>query len=336
MNAHCRSIVRAAVRACNQSGPKAHAGTSGVVVQQRSSGVVSPRVRCISTAATARSSSAAKGVVSSRGAGTSRSINRGVMWSTLATLGMTSVTSGAVASGAGSSAMRMLGTTAASTIAFAFVMPQGTGAVQAAGRGSDDDDDDESSASMWLRVGKNALFGSAEEAKGSKSKKEEQAEKLVGDLFGAVNDFRADVSKSVDGAEGSRGAKRSNDDGPNVAEMIRNKFNSVMGSDAPAQLSFGFIMGVCCGFAAKKTARVALVGVGLAFGSLQVLSYLGYVKMDYDKIEGEMMGVLDLDKTGKVDTDDFKVLYDRVMKVATYNLPAGSGFAAGALIGARL
>eukprot|EP00904_Undaria_pinnatifida_P006558 jgi/Undpi1/3031/HiC_scaffold_14.g06408.m2 len=305
MNAHCRSIVRAAVRACNQSGPKAHAGTSGVVVQQRSSGVVSPRVRCISTAATARSSSAAKGVVSSRGAGTSRSINRGVMWSTLATLGMTSVTSGAVASGAGSSAMRMLGTTAASTIAFAFVMPQGTGAVQAAGRGSDDDDDDESSASMWLRVGKNALFG-------------------------------ADVSKSVDGAEGSRGAKRSNDDGPNVAEMIRNKFNSVMGSDAPAQLSFGFIMGVCCGFAAKKTARVALVGVGLAFGSLQVLSYLGYVKMDYDKIEGEMMGVLDLDKTGKVDTDDFKVLYDRVMKVATYNLPAGSGFAAGALIGARL
>lgn len=37
--------------------------------------------------------------------------------------------------------------------------------------------------------------------------------------------------------------------------------------------------------------------------------------MDYDKIEGEMMGVLDLDKSGKVDTDDFKVLYDRVMKV---------------------
>lgn len=47
----------------------------------------------------------------------------------------------------------------------------------------------------------------------------------------------------------------------------------------------------------------------------QVLSYLGYVKMDYDKIEGEMMGVLDLDKSGKVDTDDMKVLYDRVMKV---------------------
>ncbi|CAM9333702.1 unnamed protein product [Laminaria digitata] len=193
---------------------------------------------------------------------------------------------------------------------------------------------------MWLRVGKAALFGSSEEANGGKkSKEEEQAKKLVGDLFEAVNDFRADVSKAVDGVEGSKETKRSSNggnDGPNVAEMVRNKINNVMGSGAPAQLSFGFMMGICCGFAAKKTARAALVGVGLAFGSLQMLSYLGYVKMDYDKIEGEMMGVLDLDKSGKVDTDDMKVLYDRIMKVATYNLPAGSGFAAGALIGARL
>lgn len=42
--------------------------------------------------------------------------------------------------------------------------------------------------------------------------------------------------------------------------------------------------------------------------------------MDYDKIEGEMMGVLDLDKSGKVDTDDFKVLYDRAMKVRNVQL----------------
>ena len=58
------------------------------------------------------------------GAGTSRSINRGVMWSTLATLGMTTVTSGA-----GSSAMRMLGASAVSTIAFAFIMPVSSNAI---------------------------------------------------------------------------------------------------------------------------------------------------------------------------------------------------------------
>lgn len=43
-----------------------------------------------------------------------------------------------------------------------------------------------------------------------------------------------------------------------------------MESGVPAQISFGFGMGFCCGFAAKKTAKVALVGIGLAFGSLQV------------------------------------------------------------------
>lgn len=64
-----------------------------------------------------------------------------------------------------------------------------------------------------------------------------------------------------------------------------------------------------------QTAKVALVGVGLAFGSLQVLSYLGYVQLDYSKIEGEVMGALDIDKNGKVDTDDIKELYNRAMKV---------------------
>lgn len=45
---------------------------------------------------------------------------------------------------------------------------------------------------------------------------------------------------------------------------------SLVESGAPAQISFGFGMGICCGFAAKKTAKAALVGIGLAFGSLQV------------------------------------------------------------------
>jgi len=33
-------------------------------------------------------------------------------------------------------------------------------------------------------------------------------------------------------------------------------------------------MGICCGFAAKKTAKAALVGIGLAFGSLQVGQFI--------------------------------------------------------------
>jgi len=39
--------------------------------------------------------------------------------------------------------------------------------------------------------------------------------------------LQADVSKAVDGAENSRGTKESSNpnDGPNLAEMVRNKVN---------------------------------------------------------------------------------------------------------------
>lgn len=42
---------------------------------------------------------------------------------------------------------------------------------------------------------------------------------------------------------------------------------------------------------------------------------MGYVQLDYTKIEGEVMGVFDLDKNGKVDGDDIKELFNRTMKV---------------------
>lgn len=51
----------------------------------------------------------------------------------------------------------------------------------------------------------------------------------------------------------------------------------------------------------------------------QLLSYLGYVELDYDKIEGEVMDALDLDQDGKVNTGDVQELFDRTMKVPHYS-----------------
>ncbi|CAM9139486.1 unnamed protein product [Hapterophycus canaliculatus] len=163
----------------------------------------------------------------------------------------------------------------------------------------------------------------------------ENAKELVQDLVDAFSGFGGELTKAVDGAI-KRKNKPASEGG--LVEAVRNRLDDLMDSGAPTQISFGFGMGVCCGFAAKKTAKVALVGAGLAFGSLQLLSYLGYVELDYDKIEGEMMGSLDIDKNGKVDTNDIKELWNRTMKagVLSYNLPTGSGFVAGALIGARM
>lgn len=49
---------------------------------------------------------------------------------------------------------------------------------------------------------------------------------------------------------------------------------------------------------------------------LKLLSYMGYLELDYSKIENEVMTALDLDKNGKVDTDDIQELWNRTMKAS--------------------
>ena len=43
---------------------------------------------------------------------------------------------------------------------------------------------------------------------------------------------------------------------------------------------------------------------------------MGYIELDYSKIEDEVMTSLDLDKNGKVDTDDIRELWNRTMKAS--------------------
>lgn len=49
---------------------------------------------------------------------------------------------------------------------------------------------------------------------------------------------------------------------------------------------------------------------------MKLLSYMGYLELDYSKIENEVMTALDLDKNGKVDTDDIQELWNRTMKAS--------------------
>lgn len=43
---------------------------------------------------------------------------------------------------------------------------------------------------------------------------------------------------------------------------------------------------------------------------------MGYVELDYSKIEGEVMTSLDLNDDGKVDADDVKEIWDRMLKAS--------------------
>lgn len=48
----------------------------------------------------------------------------------------------------------------------------------------------------------------------------------------------------------------------------------------------------------------------------KLLSYMGYVELDYSKIEDEVMTSLDLNDDGKVDSDDVKEMWNRTMKAS--------------------
>eukprot|EP00752_Nemacystus_decipiens_P018258 g16383.t1 len=277
--------------------------------------------------------------------GGSSSRSKAVFLSALATLGGSNASTASALSSTAitMSGARLLATSAASTLAVTLMMPQG---VTCSGRRAGDEDNDgdgngNGNVKALLRIAKGVFLGDDDDAD-SKSRRAkagkggddaENAKKLVQDLVDAFNGFGKDVTQAVDGA-----VKRKNTPagGGGLGEAVRERLNSLVQSGVPSQISFGFGMGFCCGFAAKKTAKAALVGIGLAFGSLQLLSYMGYVELDYSKIEGEVMTSLDLNEDGKVDSDDVKEIWDRTMKVLSYNLPTGSGFAAGALVGARM
>lgn len=106
-------------------------------------------------------------------------------------------------------------------------------------------------------------------------------------------------------------------------------------SGIPTQLSYGFISGYCSGYALKKVGRTAAVVFGLGFMSLQTLSYYGYVKVDHGQIRKDVESLLDLNQDGTVDRSDGELAYDKLMSVLQFNLPGGSGFAAGFVGGIR-
>lgn len=121
------------------------------------------------------------------------------------------------------------------------------------------------------------------------------------------------------------------------AEMadLQSQVNAFLASGKGGQISWGFLMGVCSGFALKKVSKVGAVALGGLFVLLQCASYSGYIDVNYQKLQRDMTDYLDLNHDGVLDTKDLDSLYKSVMKVLEFSLPAGSGYAAGFLVGFR-
>mmetsp|Transcript_11163 Transcript_11163/g.19642 ORF Transcript_11163/g.19642 Transcript_11163/m.19642 type:complete len:244 (-) Transcript_11163:334-1065(-) len=98
---------------------------------------------------------------------------------------------------------------------------------------------------------------------------------------------------------------------------------------AGTQVSFGAVSGAAAGYALRQGGKIAGVLLGTGFVFVQSLAYLGYVEVDWRKIERDYYNVMDANKDGKVTIEDFQLMLSNSQEVLKFNLPAGSGFTAG-------
>ncbi|KAJ3130998.1 hypothetical protein HK100_007030 [Physocladia obscura] len=101
------------------------------------------------------------------------------------------------------------------------------------------------------------------------------------------------------------------------------------------EISVATLVGACSGFAVKKIAKGTGLVIGVGFLSLQALSYSGFVKIDWPKIESAIVKRLDADGDGQLTQKDFKLMGLRLIHNLTSDIPSAGGFSAAFFVGFR-
>lgn len=81
-----------------------------------------------------------------------------------------------------------------------------------------------------------------------------------------------------------------------LSKDIEARANEFLASGKGGQVSWGFAIGVCSGFALKKVSKVGAVALGSLFVVMQCASYSGYIDVNYQKLERDVMTYLDINK----------------------------------------
>jgi len=115
--------------------------------------------------------------------------------------------------------------------------------------------------------------------------------------------------------------------GGNVQELLE--------TGVPSQVTAGFAAGFCMGYAAKKSLKIVAFGSGIMLLSLQALAYQGYIKTSWADISDDFTAALDANGDGVIDSEDAKIWWSKASTVVGYNLPAGSGWMGGWIMGLR-
>lgn len=101
-------------------------------------------------------------------------------------------------------------------------------------------------------------------------------------------------------------------------------------------LTFGALTGYCSGYFLKKAGKAVAATFGAVFILFQMAALKGYVQVHWDRIERDVMCLLDLNKDGKVDYRDSKYALQKTVDILSSNMAAtGTGFTGGFLTGWR-
>ncbi|RLN91513.1 hypothetical protein BBJ28_00016710 [Nothophytophthora sp. Chile5] len=99
------------------------------------------------------------------------------------------------------------------------------------------------------------------------------------------------------------------------------------------ELTLASGLGFCSGYALKQIGKTAAVAVGIIFLMAQTAAYNGYIDIHWGKVQKDMIAKVDPNGDGKIDKDDVKLWYRKLLKVLTANLPSSAGFSSGFALG---
>lgn len=94
------------------------------------------------------------------------------------------------------------------------------------------------------------------------------------------------------------------------------------------EVGFGAIAGIAVGYTAKKITKLAALLLGSLFIAIQILSYLGWISVDWGQVQQQAEQVM-VAEDGVSRLDQWKA-------VITANLPFAGSFLAGFAVGYKI
>ncbi|KAG2774658.1 hypothetical protein JG687_00012790 [Phytophthora cactorum] len=129
---------------------------------------------------------------------------------------------------------------------------------------------------------------------------------------------------AAEGPSGSGDPKKKNDPVEQIIDVVLSNCG---------ELTLAGGLGFCSGYALKQVGKAAAVAVGIVFIMAQTAAYNGYIDIKWGKVQKDMVAKVDPNGDGKIDGDDVKLWYRKLLKIMTTNLPSSAGFSSGFALG---